>query len=99
VTIAWLASISSPSRLTEYGAHFYLSFQEYVKQNKVLVQLTKIALAVHQAPKDREKVQQVLHEGLEKVQLPDKFRLPLDPRVEVSSLIVKKCKAMDSKKV
>ena len=41
----------------------------------------------------------MLREELAKLELPPRFPLPLDPRLECSGLRIEKCKSMDSKKV
>jgi len=48
--------------------------------------------------KDHER-RDVLIQELEKIKFPPKFQLPLNPRIEASGLILKKCKYMDSKKL
>ena len=71
--------------------------KELLKQNKVTLQLVRVAEKVKTTSSaDRKKV---LHEGLKKLDLPSSFQLPLDQRVEVNNLRVEKCKYMDSKKL
>ena len=41
----------------------------------------------------------VLQAELRKINFPGKVQLPLNPNIEVSGLIIEKCKYMDSKKV
>jgi phosphatidylinositol-4,5-bisphosphate 3-kinase len=47
-----------------------------------------------------EEMKRVLYEGLEALNemLPSTFQLPIDPRIEVGKIIVKKCRVMDSAK-
>ena len=41
---------------------------------------------------------EILREELNKLTLPDNFQAPFDPRITLGTLIVDKCKVMDSKK-
>jgi len=71
--------------------------KELVKQNDVNSQLVRVAEKVKLAPGPERK--RVLLSGLESLELPESFLLPLDERVKVSELRVDKCKYMDSKKL
>merc|ERR1712137_113630 len=71
--------------------------RELLKENDVTTQLVRVAEKVKvTASADRKRI---LHEGLRKLNLPERFQLPLDQRVEVNNLNVEKCKYMDSKKL
>eukprot|EP01062_Namystynia_karyoxenos_P028709 TRINITY_DN21706_c0_g1_i1.p1 TRINITY_DN21706_c0_g1~~TRINITY_DN21706_c0_g1_i1.p1 ORF type:complete len:1228 (+),score=464.43 TRINITY_DN21706_c0_g1_i1:95-3685(+) len=68
-----------------------------VKQAVVTQQLLQIALRI----KDESKTERLraAKDALQKVELPQKFTIPLDPRLECSGVKVDKCKVMDSKKL
>jgi phosphatidylinositol-4,5-bisphosphate 3-kinase len=67
------------------------------KQNLVLTQLDDIANHIKTIPS--EKRLQVLRDALKEVEFPERFQLPLDPRMECCGLNVEKCRYMDSKKL
>jgi phosphatidylinositol-4,5-bisphosphate 3-kinase len=50
-------------------------------------------------PIDPSEKLNALKKELTKLTIPGKLKLPLDPRIEVTSLVLDKCKYMDSKKV
>lgn len=71
--------------------------EELMKQNSVLDALKFVAAKVKLAP-DQERTSVLLQE-LSKIHFPSQFLLPLDPRVQVRGILLKKCKYMDSKKL
>lgn len=70
---------------------------ELQKQNEVMKNLVRVANIIKPI-KDCER-RDVLLAELDKVKFPQKFQLPLNPRIEVSGLLLNKCKYMDSKKL
>jgi len=71
---------------------------ELQKQNEVMKNLVRVANLIKKDLKDTERKEYLLQE-LDKVRFPAKFQLPLNPRLEVSGLMLNKCKYMDSKKL
>ena len=71
---------------------------ELGKQLYVLGQIDAVARDVKRA-KSRESQLEVAVKGLTAVVFPDRFGLPLDPRLEACGLIPGKCKVMSSKKL
>eukprot|EP00004_Rigifila_ramosa_P017471 TRINITY_DN425_c0_g1_i10.p1 TRINITY_DN425_c0_g1~~TRINITY_DN425_c0_g1_i10.p1 ORF type:complete len:1044 (-),score=266.38 TRINITY_DN425_c0_g1_i10:39-3170(-) len=69
-------------------AHFH--------QLEVLTKLKTIARTVRVAA-GFEKKKAILQDELSKLQMPPALRLPIDPKIVVSELILEKCKFMDSK--
>ncbi|OQR89312.1 phosphatidylinositol kinase [Thraustotheca clavata] len=51
--------------------------------------------------KTKDELKAILHQKLEELndQLPNAYQLPIDPRIEVRSIVVKKCKIMSSAKL
>mmetsp|Transcript_962 Transcript_962/g.3317 ORF Transcript_962/g.3317 Transcript_962/m.3317 type:complete len:1116 (-) Transcript_962:3492-6839(-) len=72
--------------------------EQLLLQHRVLQDLNSIAVKVKKYKFEKT---QFLREQLREVvpSWPSKFRLPLDPRMEVSGVVVEKCKVMDSKKL
>ena len=77
------------------GAGSYLD--DLSRQNLVLTRLSDIALAIKSVKSSERK--EVLTSKLAGTQLPETFQLAVMPQQEASSLIVEKCKYMDSKKL
>jgi len=71
--------------------------QELQKQDQVLKHLVRTANLI-KGMKDSERKEAMLLE-LEKFKFPNKFQLPLNPRMEASGVVLNKCKYMDSKKL
>ena len=83
--------------LAEYLRHCGSHRKSLLKQASVVQQLVGVSDQVKCVPK-KQRVARVVIE-LRKVRLPDSFVLPLDPRRCVNSLVMERCKCMDSKKV
>jgi len=79
--------------LTNCGSHR----RELLKQNGIVEQLFSIAMLI----KETKKADQVsvLRRELAKMAIPPKFKLPLSTRVDLSGILVDKCKVMNSKKL
>lgn len=75
-----------------------LQLNELKKQNEVNQKLVRVAEKIKLAPNNAQRKTQ-LRELLQELKLPSSFQLPLDERINVSNLIVEKCKFMDSKKL
>lgn len=71
--------------------------RDLMRQHEVVKKLCAVADAVKLVPKNERLA--LLHAELRKLELPERFRLPLDPRMECRGLRIEKCKTMDSKKV
>ena len=71
--------------------------KELLKESLVTEKLIGVATKIKEISTAERK--QVLLEGLAKLKFPPRFKLPLDPRIEVNNLKVEKCKYMDSKKL
>lgn len=71
--------------------------EELMKQNELMTQLTRAAIAIKGVP-DKARLA-LLRRLLAEVQVPEGCRLPLHPKLRVRGLRVEKCKYMDSKKL
>eukprot|EP00002_Diphylleia_rotans_P005530 TRINITY_DN1469_c0_g2_i1.p1 TRINITY_DN1469_c0_g2~~TRINITY_DN1469_c0_g2_i1.p1 ORF type:complete len:1062 (-),score=220.71 TRINITY_DN1469_c0_g2_i1:385-3570(-) len=71
--------------------------EELSRQNLAVGELLRVASAVKRASAAERK--QVLERELTNIKLPPTFKLPHNPCIEVSGLVVSKCKFMDSKKL
>jgi len=71
---------------------------ELIKQNNVMTKLSETAMAIKNVKGSNEK-KEVLQSKLSKLNLPDSFQMALNPKLEAKSLIIEKCKYMDSKKL
>ena len=60
--------------------------------------LTIVANKIKTQPTPQQRKDMLVAE-LSKLRLPEKFQLPIDPRWHVKSIIIEKCKVMDSKKL
>ncbi|OQR92662.1 phosphatidylinositol kinase, partial [Thraustotheca clavata] len=67
----------------------------------VFEQICQYIKKLHSEKKTKDEMKAALHEKLEELNqnLPASYQLPIDSRVEVSSIIVKKCKIMSSAKL
>lgn len=73
---------------------------ELLKQNCVIEQIYKIALAVKQYKGAKKEVQKkALRDLLSTIKFPQKFKLPLTYRVELNGLVLDKCRMMSSAKL
>ncbi len=72
--------------------------RELEMQGQLVDQLVGVAKGLKDI-KDHEQRLTFLRSQLSNLQMPPRYQLPLDPRYEVSGLVVEKCKFMDSKKV
>ena len=70
---------------------------ELLKQNELVSQLTRAALAIKAAPDKARPA--LLRKLLAEVTVPPECRLPLHPKLRVKGLRVAECKCMDSKKL
>ena len=68
------------------------------KQQYVMANIDSVALAVKQR-KSRSGQVQTARDGLSRIVFPERFFLPIDPSIEVSGLIVDRCRVMTSKKL
>lgn len=59
--------------------------------------MTVVAYKIKETKEDKRK--ETLQAELEKVSLPPRFQLPLDPDIEATGIFVHRCRYMDSKKV
>ena len=75
-----------------------LDTDELIKQNNVMQKLLETALAIKTVKGAYDK-KEVLHNRLSKLSLPEGFQLSLNPKLQARSLIIEKCKFMDSKKL
>lgn len=78
------------------GASFHMD--DLVKQNDVMLKLCGVADSIKRVKTTAEK-KETLQVELDQCRLPTPFSLSLDPKLETGSLILEKCKYMDSKKV
>ena len=101
-------ALKAEMHLPEVSERFGLLLQEYLRccgphreklllQSRVEQSLIAIARAV-QREKKSERIA-LLRQKLSETELPPRFQLPLDPRIECTGLVVSKCRCMDSKKV
>jgi len=95
-TIASRYSLLLEAYLRGCGPHG----NQLLKQNDVLNQLAAVANRIKD-PKIKNEVERkkILLQELRKVKFPERFLLPLNPRLEVTGLKIDKCKNMDSKKL
>lgn len=70
---------------------------ELQKQNQVLKHLVRTANLIKGLKENERK--ETMHAELEKIKFPQKFQLPLNPKMEASGVNIPKCKYMDSKKL
>jgi hypothetical protein len=99
--------LRSEMHLLEIYGRYGLLLEEYIRgcgthreelrvQNEYLGKFASIADMIKVEPADTRL--KVLRDGLDLVSIPVPFKLPLNPKMEVSALNVPKCKYMDSKK-
>ncbi len=83
--------------LEEYLLNCGSHRRELLKQNGIVEQLFNIAMLI----KETNKADQVsvLRQELAKMTIPPKFKLPLSTRVDLSGILIDKCKVMNSKKL
>jgi phosphatidylinositol-4,5-bisphosphate 3-kinase len=70
---------------------------ELQKQNQVLKHLVRTANLI-KGLKESERKDSMIQE-LDRIKFPQKFQLPLNPKMEASGVVLPKCKYMDSKKL
>lgn len=63
----------------------------------VMKRFEKVAEAVKEGESKDER-KKILHEKLKEIVLPTKFKLPLNPHLNISGIVVEKCRVMESKK-
>jgi len=75
--------------------------QELLKQTSVFNKLNRIAVEIKSMGRTGNKAEKKkrLHEYLRNTKWPERFQLPLDPRIECSGFVIEKCRVMGSKTV
>lgn len=64
----------------------------------VMRRLESVAEKVVSEGKNAKKRLEILHEQLRTIVLPPEFQLPLNPHIKIVSIVVEKCRVMESKK-
>ncbi|KAI3637772.1 hypothetical protein MIR68_004421 [Amoeboaphelidium protococcarum] len=71
---------------------------DLIQQSDVMTCLSDLSLCVRTVKSNSDR-KEAFQRGLNNLRLPERFSLPIDPRLETTGLLNNKCKFMDSKKL